>query len=44
MIYMSRREVGPGGARNFDFRLPHRFRNVGEEECELVSACTPPSF
>ena len=28
----------------FDSRLPHRFRNVGNEPCEIVSACTPPSF
>ena len=25
-------------------RRPHRFRNVGSEECEVVSACAPPSF
>lgn len=23
---------------------PHRFRNVGDERCEVVSACAPPSF
>ena len=28
----------------FDSKLPHRFRNIGEEVCEVVSACTPPSF
>lgn len=28
----------------FDSRLPHRFRNIGEDLCEVVSACTPPSF
>jgi transcriptional regulator with XRE-family HTH domain len=28
----------------FDSRLPHRFRNTGEEVCEIISACTPPSF
>jgi transcriptional regulator with XRE-family HTH domain len=36
--------LGPGDAYYFDSRLPHRFRNVGDEECELVSACSPPSF
>jgi transcriptional regulator with XRE-family HTH domain len=36
--------LGPGDAYYFDSRLPHRFRNPGKEECELVSACTPPSF
>jgi transcriptional regulator with XRE-family HTH domain len=39
-----RRVLGPGDAYYFDSRLPHRFRNVGDEECEVVSACTPPSF
>jgi transcriptional regulator with XRE-family HTH domain len=39
-----RRVLGPGDAYYFDSRLPHRFRNIGQEECELVSACTPPSF
>lgn len=28
----------------FDSRLPHRFRNKGEAVCEIVSACTPPTF
>ncbi len=32
----------PGDAYLFDSRIPHRFRNVGEEECEIISACTPP--
>lgn len=36
--------LGPGDAYYFDSRLPHRFRNVGDEECELVSACSPPGF
>lgn len=38
------RVLGPGDAYYFDSRLPHRFRNVDEDECELISACTPPSF
>jgi len=25
-------------------RTPHRFRNVGKETCEIVSACTPATF
>ncbi len=33
-----------GGAYRFNSRLPHRFRNTGNEECLVVSACTPPSF
>lgn len=36
--------LGPGDAYAFDSREPHRFRNVGSEPCELVTACTPPSF
>ena len=28
----------------FDSRIPHRFKNVGEAECEVISVCTPPSF
>lgn len=38
-----RRVLGPGDAYQFDSRLPHRFRNVGDEDCVVVSACTPPS-
>ena len=38
-----RKEIlGPGDAYLFDSRIPHRFRNIGEEECEIISACTPP--
>ena len=39
-----KRVLGPGDAYYFDSRLPHRFRNVSDDECEVVSACTPPSF
>ena len=39
-----RRLLGPGDAYYFDSRRPHRFRNTGSEECEVVSACAPPSF
>ncbi|MEP5731340.1 MAG: cupin domain-containing protein [Sulfitobacter sp.] len=28
----------------FDSNQPHRFRNTANEVCEIVSACTPPSF
>lgn len=31
-----------GDAYHFDSRLPHRFRNIGKEECKVISACTPP--
>ncbi|UWR22702.1 cupin domain-containing protein [Sulfitobacter sp. S190] len=36
--------LGAGEGYLFDSRLPHRFRNIGREECEIVSALTPPSF
>jgi len=28
----------------FDSRLPHRYRNVGNESCEIISAVTPPTY
>jgi transcriptional regulator with XRE-family HTH domain len=36
--------LGAGDAYYFDSRLPHRFRNLGEQECVIVSASTPPTF
>lgn len=36
--------LGPGDGYLFDSRLPHRFRNAGSDECEIISACTPPTF
>jgi transcriptional regulator with XRE-family HTH domain len=39
-----KRVLKPGDAYYFNSNIPHRFRNVGDRECELVSACTPPSF
>jgi transcriptional regulator with XRE-family HTH domain len=39
-----RRILGPGDAYCFDSRRGHRFRCVGPNPCEVVSACTPPSF
>lgn len=33
-----------GDAYRFNSRLPHRFRNAGNEDCIVVSACTPPTF
>ena len=38
------RVLGPGEAYYFESRVPHRFRNVGDEEAVLVSANTPPTF
>ncbi len=39
-----RRILQAGEAYYFNSSLPHRFRNLGEEICEVVSAATPPSF
>ncbi len=36
--------LGRGDAYYFRSSLPHQFRNIGSEPCELISACTPPSF
>lgn len=33
-----------GDAYYFASAVPHRFRNVSEEPCEIVSASTPPRF
>ena len=33
-----------GDAYYFDSRIPHRFRNIGTEEAEIVSACSPPAL
>jgi len=38
-----RHVLGPGDAYYFKSSRPHRCRNIGTEECELVSACSPPS-
>jgi transcriptional regulator with XRE-family HTH domain len=38
------RVLNPGDGYIFDSRLPHRFRNIGDKPCVIVSACTPPSF
>jgi mannose-6-phosphate isomerase-like protein (cupin superfamily) len=38
------RVLGPGDAYYFTSAVPHRFRNCGEESCEIISASTPPTF
>jgi len=38
------RVLAPGEAYYFASQLPHRFRNVGREPCEIISACTPATF
>ena len=39
-----RYELKAGDAYFFDSRKPHSFKNAGDTELVLVSACTPPSF
>ncbi len=34
--------LGPGDGYLFSSRLPHKFRNIGNEEAVVVSANTPP--
>jgi transcriptional regulator with XRE-family HTH domain len=43
-VGMQTRVLHAGDAYYFSSRIPHRFRNAGAEPCEVVSACTPPSF
>jgi len=31
-----------GDAYLFNSRTPHRYRNIGQDACEIVAACTPP--
>jgi transcriptional regulator with XRE-family HTH domain len=38
------RVLNAGDAYYFKSSIPHRFRNVGREDCEIVSASSPPSF
>ena len=38
------RSLGPGDAYYFSSVMPHRFRNMMREECEIISACSPPTF
>ncbi len=38
------RILNAGDAYYFNSRQPHRFRNVGNVVCSLVSSCSPPTF
>ena len=40
----ARYELAEGDAYLFDSRKPHAFRNAGEGDLVIVSACTPPTF
>lgn len=43
-VGLQTRTLRQGDAYYFNSRVPHRFRNTGVDACEVVSACTPPSF
>lgn len=43
-VGMQTRVLHAGDAYYFSSKIPHRFRNVGDVPCEVVSACSPPSF
>jgi transcriptional regulator with XRE-family HTH domain len=43
-VGMATRVLKAGDAYALKSSVPHRFRNLGREVCEIVSACTPPSF
>jgi transcriptional regulator with XRE-family HTH domain len=38
------RTLKAGDAYYFDSRMPHRFNNNGDEECEIISANSPPTI
>ncbi|WP_062202788.1 cupin domain-containing protein [Aureimonas sp. AU12] len=38
------RLLSAGDAYYFDSETPHRFRNAGTEQAELISAITPPTY
>ena len=40
----ARYELREGDAYRFDSRKPHAFRNAGDVDLVIVSACTPPTF
>lgn len=43
-VGLQSRVLRAGDAYAFASTVPHRFRNLGRETCEIVSACTPPTF
>jgi transcriptional regulator with XRE-family HTH domain len=38
------RVLEPGDSYYFDSRIPHAFKNVGNEESEIFSAISPPTY
>lgn len=43
-VGVERKVLTAGEAYYFNSSIPHRFRNVGKDACEVISAATPPSF
>jgi quercetin dioxygenase-like cupin family protein len=39
-----RRILKAADASFFEPSIPHRFRNLGTDECEVVSVSSPPTF
>jgi transcriptional regulator with XRE-family HTH domain len=37
-------QLGPGDSYYFASTIPHRFRNIGTEQGEIVNAASPPTF
>lgn len=38
------RTLSQGDGYYFDSRVPHRFKNIGDETAEILSAVTPPTY
>jgi transcriptional regulator with XRE-family HTH domain len=38
------RVLNAGDGYLFESRLPHKFRNIGDKDCVVISASTPPTF
>ena len=36
--------LAPGDSYYFASTIPHRFRNVGNEQGEIINAASPPTF
>jgi mannose-6-phosphate isomerase-like protein (cupin superfamily) len=43
-VNSKRHVLKAGDGYYFDSSRPHRFRNTGNEVCEIVSACSKPSL
>lgn len=43
-VGVQEKTLNPGDAYYFKSDIPHRFRNLGDEPCVLISANSPPTF